>query len=1589
MSNTIDQKVVEMRFDNAQFEKNVNNSMSTIDKLKQALNFKGTSDGLSNLSANIKGFTMTAMSTAAEQVGMRFSALEVMGVTALANITNAAVNAGKNIISALTIEPVLSGFHEYETKMDSIQTIMTNTASKGTTMNDVIKVIDDLNLYADKTIYNFAEMTRNIGTFTAAGVGLEPAAAAIKGIANLAAASGSNSMQASTAMYQLSQALATGTVKLMDWNSVVNAGMGGELFQNALKDTARTHGVAVDAIIAKQGSFRDSLQEGWLTADILNETLNNFTKDGAANYAKSMVESGKWTQAQADALMNQAAMMEDAATKVKTYTQLWSTLKEAAQSGWGKTWEIIIGDFGEAKELFTSISDVIGGMINRSSDARNELLTLWKAFGGRDILFDGVRILFDDVMIVVNAFKEAMAEIFPPITYDKLVSFSASFKEFAYNLRLSDDNVAKLKDVFSGLLSIIDMAIKGISNFLGVVSPGASILGNFAQSALDWAAGVGRWLTELNKGYEGFKEVGTAAETMHESVNTSVKGVEQTLKDSGIEPLVSKIKEAFSSLSGAGEGGSPLGFDNIAKILGAGFVGGIGLGFVKLVMGLSKPMEILNSIGDSIAKSFKQLTGILKAFQMQIQAKALLSIAIAIGILAASLWLLSTIDTTQLLVSMGGIIALFAVLIGSMKVLSMLDLDFKGKLFKNIALMFALATAILILSFALKNIADLSWEQLAKGLIGITVLLGAMTGVLFILAKGKGKILEGTMTIAAFAAAVQVLVTAVEKLANLSWEQLAKGLLGVCVLLAAIVLVSEKVQTTDKLAAIGFGIILMAVGIKIIASAVEDLASLEWEQLLKGLIGFAAILAGLTLFISKLSGIMDNGKGGLTVNLIKIGAGLVLLAIALNLLTDAVRSLAGLSWEQLLTGLTGVGALLVGIALFAKANNKLEADLIRVGSGVLIMAVGIKILASAVRDLAGLNPEQLITGLIGVGALLGGLAAFASLPELNKDLLVVGAGLLLASIGIKILAGALVTLGSMSPEQLITGLAAIGGSLLILSVGLLAMSETIGGSIALGIAAFAIAILVPSLLLLSTVNLGQLGLSLLAVAGALAVFGVAASLLTPVIIPLLLLSGAFALIAVGALVLATAFYVAASSLTVLADGLTKLGSISPDTIGAAFETLKTTLDSFAQIIPSLVNVMTQGIIAMAQSVITTAPVIAAAILTVLGQVLAGFGTLLPQIATLFMQLLTVLCQVIVEGIPMIAQAFLTLIISLLETIATNIPLLIQAGVDIIVAFAMGVATAVPQLVDAGFQAIIAFINGLAEAIRSNTDPMIAAVNNLFDAVVEAGKAVLMNSIGGFLDAGSAIMNSGFISGITGAIGGVIGAIGNIISSAYNAAKNGISQFFQVGADMIQGMIDGILGAVGGLIDAAASAASSALTAAKNAVLSNSPSKRFMWLGEDCDDGMVIGFYNNAGLVANAAASVAKDSLSVMSNTISKIGTSILDGIDAQPTIRPVMDLTGIQNGVKEANSLWGNNSMNLATSARVTKTIQPSVLDVLDDVVSSTVNKVVASLSNSDDSKISIEVPVNLDGKQIAKVSAPHINNILGVKVGLAARGQA
>lgn len=360
MSKQVDERIVSMQFDNRHFEKNVQTSIGTLEKLKSSLKLDDASKGFDKLSKSAKNVDMDCLGKSVDNVRSRFSAMEVVGVTALANITNSAVNAGKRILASLTIDPVKTGFNEYELKMDSVKTIM---ASTGESVENVNKYLEELNEYSDQTIYSFADMTQNIGKFTNAGVKLEDAVLAIKGISNEAAVSGANANEASRAMYNFAQALSAGYVKLIDWKSIENANMATMEFKEQLIKSAVAAGTLTEAgdglyktlsghTLNATKDFNDSLKDEWMTTEVLVKTLKD--------YADVNTEIG--------------AKAFEAATKVTKFSQMMDVLKETAQSGWARTWEIIFGDIEQAKALFTPLTNFFSRIIDGISDFRNNLL---------------------------------------------------------------------------------------------------------------------------------------------------------------------------------------------------------------------------------------------------------------------------------------------------------------------------------------------------------------------------------------------------------------------------------------------------------------------------------------------------------------------------------------------------------------------------------------------------------------------------------------------------------------------------------------------------------------------------------------------------------------------------------------------------------------------------------------------------------------------------------------------------------------------------------------------------------------------------------------------------------------------------------------------------------------------------------------------------------------------------------------------------------------------------------------------------------------------------------------------------------------
>lgn len=529
---TTDDRIVKLQFDNSGFEAGATKAINILEKLEKALNFESASAGIDAAKKAVDGFKMDSVSESVEECSSRFGAFEAFVAGVFMNLGSRVANFGLDLAKKVTLQPLMDGFSEYELQMRSVQTILSNAGDKlaeqgYTTQEEKIAVIndrlDELNKYADKTIYNFSEMTRNIGTFTAAGVDLDTATKSIQGIANLAAASGSSSQQASTAMYQLSQAIAAGSVKLQDWNSVVNAGMGGELFQNALKRTARNHGIAVDEMIAKNGSFRESLQEGWITSEVLTETLEQLTMsygevgDEAYNTNLEILKNQGYSEEDAVAILELAKNAEEAATKVRTWSQLWETVGEALGSGWATTWRLIVGDFLEATDLFTFLSERITGIIGASADARNAVLSDWAGGGGRTVLVEGIKYLVDAITSPIEAIGTAFSDVFG-ITGEQLYNITAAFATFAESLVPSQEAIDFLYQAFYDVFTVIHSVLGVVGNLVRVffdvagvvwkvISPFVKlgfILAGGVLKAIAWISAQIHLLTDYFEGFVSF-----------------------------------------------------------------------------------------------------------------------------------------------------------------------------------------------------------------------------------------------------------------------------------------------------------------------------------------------------------------------------------------------------------------------------------------------------------------------------------------------------------------------------------------------------------------------------------------------------------------------------------------------------------------------------------------------------------------------------------------------------------------------------------------------------------------------------------------------------------------------------------------------------------------------------------------------------------------------------------------------------------------------------------------------------------------------------------------------------------------------------
>lgn len=1381
MSTTVDERVVEMRFDNKQFERNIQTSLSSLDKLKKSLNLEGAAKGLEtvNDAANKCSGNMSPMSNAVETVRVRFSALEVMAITALQNITNSALAAGKNLVSAFAIDPIKTGFEEYETQINAVQTILANTSSKGTTLDQVNNALDELNHYADMTIYNFTEMTRNIGTFTAAGVDLDTSVSAIKGIANLAAVSGSNSQQASTAMYQLSQALAAGTVKLQDWNSVVNAGMGGQVFQDALKETAKVHGIAIDEMIKDEGSFRETLSKGWLTSDILTETLAKFTGDLNEDQLRTM----GYADDQIKSIMEMGKTANDAATKVKTFTQLFDTLKEAAQSGWTQSWEIIVGDFEEAKELLTEVSDTFSAVINASADARNKMLQDWKDLGGRTMMIEAVKNVFEGLVSVVKPVREAFHEIFPPMTGKQLADITERVRDLTAKFKMGEESSKNLKNTFKGVFAVLDIVGQAFKAVAGGVGELIGLFLPAGNGVLSLTGSFGEYLVKLDETVKKTDVFGKAVSTVVDIVKTAitfVKTAGEKVKEfgkaagekfdfPGFELFHSFLERVHDRMAQIGDGAGKM----KSGVIVAFEMMGEALEKCKFLKVMEALWIAVKVIAGGIADAVGTMMGTLAEKLGNADFSGVLDIlnSIAVGGIAVSISKFLK-SVTEPLEGLNGVLeGVTGILDGVRGCFEAYQTNLKaGTLLK-------IGAAIALLAGSIVAISLIDSDKLSASLGAITVLFANLLGAMAIFNKissDTGKVSKACTAMIAMSVAVSILAGALKKVSDLDWGELARGLVGIAGLTAIVVASSKAMASGQKQVMKGAtSLIIFGVAIKILASACKDLSRLQWDELGRGLTGVGVLFAEIAVFLRVAK---FNGK------MISTATGIVILSAAMKVLASACKDFGQMEWSEIGKGLAGIGGLLAELAVFTNLAGNAKHVM---STGVALIAIGaaMKIFASAVKDFGQLQWDEIGRGLTAMGGALAEVAIAVNL--MPKNMIGIGTGLVIVGGALEIIANCMSKFGGMQWEEIGRGLTVMGGALAELAISLNFMKGTLGGSAALLVASGALAVLAPVLSILGALSWEAIAKGLISIAGAFTIIGVAGAVLTPLVPTILALSGAFALIGVGVLTIGAGLLAAGTGLSALAIGFTALATAGAAGATAIVAALTVIVTGIAGLIPAVLTKVGEGIIAICKVIAAGAPAIGEAVKAVVLTLIDVFVSCVPQLADGALQLVVGVLAALVTYTPQIVDLAFKFLIGILEGIASNLPSLIKAGVDVLVAFFAGIVDALRGIDTGALLKGIAGI-GLLSAIMlalSATASLVpgAMVGILGMGAVVAEMALVLAAVGLL----SKLPGLSWLIGEGGKLLHGIGtAIGQFVGGIVGGFMSGVSsQFPQIGADL--------------------------------------------------------------------------------------------------------------------------------------------------------------------------------------------------------------
>jgi tape measure domain-containing protein len=1198
----IDEKIVAMKMDNSDFKQKAVETTGLFGKLRDALNrvpgisLGKTTQELGNIQQAAGSTNLNSLANSVDNVANRFTNLGVMATTALVNITNRAVNAGLELARSLTVAPIMDGFNEYELKMNSIQTMLSNTEWEHTTLKDVKGVLGELNNYADKTIYDFGQMTSSIGKWTAAGVGLKDSATAIKGMGNLAAVSGASVDQLNTAMYQMSQGMAAGKFGAIDWISMTNAGMGGKKTQDALMATAKAMGKNIDM----SKGFKGSLEQGWLTSKVFLKTMQQFGKD------KSMTE---------------------AATSVRTFTGMIAALKEGVGSGWAETWELVFGDFEVATKRWTAVSTVVGKLFQKQTDARNKFVKGLADAGVFNTIFDGVTNGLNSVLLILNAIGKGFDLAFPPAKLKNIKSLSQGFRAFFGMLTPSREtfqNIVKISQAFFAVIKagalVIAWFAKSLynmippelgSNILNLLKHVAGIVIAFATSKTTLnviktifntlslvVRTVANEFMELGKSLLGmipsglansiggfFKRIADAfigfatSQSTINAITSAIKGLFSIIKTViGVVILLgqalvylvppalgevivnlvenffrfltnlTKLVPSFDNASGSGEGlTSTLSrLDGTFSGLG-GVLSEISKGFSNLGDAISQAWDILSK-GDFNKGPWAKDSLIVNWLY------TIRDACISIGDYLQSL----NISLTPIVNGFKGFFGAIADGFNWIK-----DKIFSiGDTIKN-ALpdgnkMFAggfLASMIAIVGLAVKMAWDIhkvftGWGKIGEG---ITDVLDGVSGSL----EGFSRVAKANAiatTVLAVAIAVGLLAIALKLVSTINPEKVGASLTSMVTIMSALI-GGMAIMTKYDIKGTGMKSALIMMGmsfaVMLMAGALKKISTMNVAEIGKGILGLVGIMASLSgafVLMSKFGG----AKVGATA-LQMIG-----IAISLHLLISVIKKLATIKPEDLKQGVKWLGAILLELGIFFALAGKTKFGF---GATLGMLAVGKAVMniIDAIKEMSNMKPKDLKSGLKIIAEILATIAIFAAITGYT-GLVASGVGLLLISVALTALLVPLSILGKMNPETLAKGLGSIAIALFAIAGASMLMTGMMAAGAGIILIAIGLTLLLVPISVFAAMSWGALLKGITGFALAILVIGGVAALLGLAAAPMLAFGAAVAVIGL-------AMMLGGVGMSLFSTGLVALAAMSSAAITTIIATLATLIAGFASLIP--------------------------------------------------------------------------------------------------------------------------------------------------------------------------------------------------------------------------------------------------------------------------------------------------------------------------------------------------------------------------------------------------------------------------------------